>query len=134
MIKVKEYLDKYFHSKEKSTAEIKSNGHYSVHGSWIYPEVSEKYYNDMYQGYLDVNSIWCTCNNETIQIHVIANKKYIGIYGYLQTYAHIPRGDADNHGFYARSTDEEVIKYINMYFLPLLREDKLNTIIDESIH
>ncbi len=128
MIKVKEYLDKYFHPKEKSTAEIKRDGHYKVFGSWIYPPLSDENYNN------NIDSIWCSCNNETLIIHIMINKKFSGFYSYLQTYSHIPRGEVDRYGFYARSTDEEVIKYINMYFLPLLREDKLNTIINESIH
>ena len=36
MIKVKEFLDEHFDSGYPSTAMLKDNGHYSVHGSWNY--------------------------------------------------------------------------------------------------
>ena len=54
-----------------------------------------------------------SCNNETMQfITFKRDDKSFGIYGYLQTYEHISRGEPDDNGYYARSTQEEVIKYL----------------------
>jgi hypothetical protein len=116
MIKVKEYLDRYFYSIDKSTSILRKNGHYGVFGDWSYPK-RENMPIDKYGFFTkDANYIKCCCNNETIQIFVIINGKSVGLYSYLQTYEHIPRGEPDSHGYYRRSTDEEVIKYIDGYY------------------
>jgi len=108
VIKVKAYLDKHFRWDEPSTAELKEDGHYEVFGHWGYPfDYDNTYHPDKIYAY-----IGCICNNETLQIRSGMNGKIIGWYGYLQTYKHIKRGEPDIHGYYARSTDEEVIKYL----------------------
>lgn len=120
MIKVKEFLDKEFISHYPSTAEIKKNGQYCVHGSWSYP--TKEWNDDFYIG--------CLSNNETLVFQgIIRNGKGIGLYGYLQTYLHIPRGEPDNYGYYARSTDEEIIQYLKSYMLDRIREEKLSSIL-----
>lgn len=120
MIKVKEFLDKNFLVVDKSSAYLKKNGHHCVTGSWSYPtlEFNDKFY------------IRCRCNNETLRIDIINPHGKKGIYGYLQTYQHIPRGDADNNGYYLRSTDNEIIKYILSYIIDLEREKKLNQLLN----
>jgi acyl-homoserine lactone acylase PvdQ len=46
----------------------------------------------------------------------------------------VPRGEADSHGYYARSTDEEIIKYLNSYLMGFndykkrIRKEKLKQI------
>jgi len=122
MIKVKEYLDEHFKSVIPSTSTIKVNGHYNVQGSWIYPfdyeqtefiENSEQFYNHL----KNLTVISCSCNNETLILRMIViDGKNVGIYGYLQTYEHLPRGEPDKYGYYMRSTDEEIIKYLNGYY------------------
>jgi len=108
MIKVKEYLDENFISYIQSSATLKDNGHYNVTGSWGYPKGYPKTENE--------NWIVCHCNNETLQINVIIDGKGAGYYGYLQTYEHLPRNGPDQHGYYVRSTDEEVIRYIDQFY------------------
>ena len=134
MIKVKEWLDKnlYCSDKDFPETELKPNGHYSVHGQWCYPEnlytdeIDEEWTKQMklinhestkihYK--IKPNVIWVTCNNETLQIpYILIDGKSVGLYGYLQTYEHIPRGEPDKNGYYRRSTDEEIIKYLKSYF------------------
>jgi hypothetical protein len=121
MIKVKEFLDENFIQEDyTSTAELKKNGHYNVCGIWRYKE------NTLY--------IRCRCNNETLCVDVIRNDDGVfqngGIYSYFQTYRHIPRGQPDKNGYYLRSTDEEIIRYIKSYMKPFLREEKLNKILE----
>jgi hypothetical protein len=117
MLKVKQFLDENFFSLEGSTAKLKQNGHYEVHGNWTFPspDKEEFLFCDIFNGRVRKNSIWCSCNNETIRIRVSINGKYTGLYDYLQTYEHIPRGEPDTNGYYRRSTDEEVIRYITTY-------------------
>lgn len=116
MIKVKEFLDRNFLSKEKSTSELKKNGHYEIYGSWSYPtlDFNSKFYID------------CRCNNETLRINVFGKKN---LYSYFQTYQHIPRGEADINGYYQRSTDAEIIRYIESYMLDRVRDRKLNQLL-----
>lgn len=108
MIKVKKYLDENFISTRPVIANLKSDGHYSVHGQWGYNF-------DLDSNTGAKNSIWCSCNNETIQINIVIDGKLDGWYGYLQTYKNLHRGKPDRHGYYARSTDEEIIKYIEYF-------------------
>ena len=131
MIKVKQFLDEHFDSITKSTSELKKGGHYCVHGQWKFPVFYTKV--DGKNTHLTKISkfeIACFCNNETIQIHVLDDDKLIGRYGYLQTYQHIPRGEPDDFGYYQRSTDEEIIKYLKSYMMPFIREQKLNEIFE----
>ena len=140
MLKVKEYLDKYFYSDGTNT--ISGSG---VSGAWEYPkgikESERKRFdknkkNDPHiKKWVAKDQISLYCNNETLQIGmVIIDGKSASIYGYLQTYQHIPRGEPDKNGYYARSTDEEVIRYIDGYFVRIkLRERnwKLKNIINK---
>lgn len=114
MIKVKEYLDNNFYWEEKSTATLKGHGHYDVQGHWGYPK--DKPITSKGHFTYDANYIRCDCNNETIQINVIINGHSAGYYGYLQTYEHLPREGPDINGYYVRSTDEEVIRYIDTFY------------------
>lgn len=120
MIKVKEFLDKEFISHIPSTAELKKNGQYEVHGLWSYP--TKEWSNDFF--------IRCLINNETIVFQgIVKNGESVGKYGYLQTYLHIPRGEPDIHGYYRRSTDEEIIRYIKSYMIDVIREEKIGKIL-----
>ena len=47
---------------------------------------------------------------------IIIDGKSVSDYGYLQTYEHIPRGLPDKLGYYARSTDEEIIHYLDRFY------------------
>ena len=122
MRKVKEYLDKYFFSVGTIETTERSNGHLGVYGCWQYPK---DYKSIPHPPAPIISFISCSCNNETLQIHMNINGKPVGYYGYLQTYEHIPRGLSDSHGYYARSTDEEVIKYIDTYYQQITRKEKL---------
>ncbi len=152
MIKVKEFLDKNFSSYGKSTATLKKNGHYEVHGQWSYKRldyligdnvvygVSNKkisrsiFYNTSFASLISYKfEITCSCNNETIQINIIENGKFIGKYGYFQTYEHIPRGEVDVNGYYVRSTDDEIIRYLKSYMIDKIRNEKIDTILDDTI-
>lgn len=114
MINVKEYLDKNFHT-IRSTADIKNNGHHNVQGDWVFPspDNQEFYFDHEANMHLRKNWIGCTSNNETLRIDAVIGGRLVGYYGYLQTYEHIPRGEPDSHGYFARSTDEEIIRYID---------------------
>ena len=102
MLKVRDYLDQKMTPDGVSYVGKKPNGHYQVFGSWIHN--------------IDNNQIKCTINNETITIAIILNYKHSGLFGYLQTYEHIPRGEPDIHGYYQRSTNDEIIKYIEEHY------------------
>ncbi len=134
MKKVKEYLDKYFHIlhvnvvKNRSYGTNKSDG---VFGEWCYPSPNKQILYDT--GIPDIqaplNIIKCSCNNQTMQFIIKINGVFVSTYGYLQTYDHIPRGEPDSNGYYARSTDDEVIKYIKSYKTIIDRENKLKRIL-----
>ena len=50
------------------------------------------------------DQITLSINNETLLIEmIIVDGKSVSKYGYLQTYKHIPRGEADINGYYQRS-------------------------------
>ncbi len=127
MIKVKEFLDANFIQIGECTAEIKSNGHYNVQGTWCYKwiEIINPHYIPKSQEnenlYLMPEKmvefgITVSINNETMYgMHIVANGEYFGEYGYLQTYEHIPRGEPDDNGYYRRSTDVEIIRYLQKY-------------------
>jgi hypothetical protein len=123
MKKVKEFLDKYLYLDGESGCELKENGHYNVFGEWHYPknwsfEVSNENFrtNKQNNKYKSLDHIYVTINNETI---IVGNMSFDGIYSkyhYLQTYDHISRGEPDKNGYYKRSTDEEIIKYIKEFY------------------
>lgn len=130
MIKVKEYLDKYLFQCGECSAEIKSNGHYNVLGAWEYPKdiiklEQEKFY-DNYKNWKPKDQMSFFINNETISIRmIIINGKSVSKYGYLQTYDHLPRIGPDENGYYVRSTDDEIIKYIDSFYKIITRKEKL---------
>ena len=116
MDKVVEYLDKEFNIIWSSDAT--SNG-----GKWEYRK------ND--------SIVYVSINNQTLQLRCKIDGKYIKtLYGYLQTYKHIPRGEPDINGYYTRSTDDEVIRYINVYFKKVdfnfFRVKKLKKILNKD--
>jgi hypothetical protein len=121
MIKVKEYLDKEFRQMwdaKEVVADLKKNGHYCVHGAWIYPHDFEyPPADDRRLGVIDLKDhIGVHINNETILLdRIVIDGVCPGKYGYLQTYEHIPRIGPDKNGYFARSTDEEVIRYIDKF-------------------
>lgn len=130
MRKVKEYLDKNFFSVGAVETKERSNGHLGVFGYWKYPKDYETMSHEEFCLNPVVHTksfIWCSCNNETLQIFININGKHAGYYGYLQTYEHIPRGLPDSHGYFARCTDEEVINYIDTYYQKIaqIRKKKL---------
>ena len=138
MKKVGEYLDKYFHITEDGrSSNINSKGEF---GHWCYPHPDLIIYKKSNYPFesekLPQNSMTISCNNQTMQFNVIVDGEYQCTYGYLQTYDHIPRGEADSQGYYARSTDEEVIGYIEKFKKQidkkqhLDREKKLKRILD----
>lgn len=142
MIKVKEYLDANFFQSDgydKSTAELKKNGHYMIFGGWEYPKDIRKKSEDRWKrenledpsmkNWIYDDQIWVTCNNETLSINmVIVNGESYGgspcRYGYLQTYEHISRGEPNECGYYARSTDEEIIKYLDGFLQQIKQIEK----------
>jgi len=146
MKKVMEFLDKHLiRSVEDKhySFELKDNGHYKVFGHWTYPKIDYKSENDRWNEHAkneptmktwkskDVISV--SINNETLNIKaIIINGKSVSKYGYLQTYAHIPRTGPDIYGYYARSTEDEVIKYINSYLSLLQRKEKLKVINEKK--
>jgi len=141
---VADWLDKNFNTEERQ--DISKKG---VNGIWVFPfpedmvYVDSKFRNNEFvvidnqtvrkelPGFqkLPLNMISCHCNNQTIQFRVIINGQYQKIYGYLQTYDHLPRGEPDTNGYYQRSTDEEVIKYIKSFKYKIDRELKLKRIL-----
>lgn len=136
MIKVKEYLDKYLFQCGECTAELRSNGHYCVHGGWEYPKgicksEGERFSRlnkiDRYMtNWKSKDQMSFNINNETISIRmIIINGKSVSKYSYLQTYEHLPRIGPDENGYYVRSTDEEVIKYIDKFYKIISRKEKL---------
>lgn len=118
MIKVKEFLDENFICHEESKSNLKKNGHYEVFGQWSFPSIECD--NSFF--------IRCNCNNETLQIWSVKDGKVSGHYSYLQTYAHIPRGEADHNGYYRRSTDDEVIRYLKSLMVDYIRNEKISSI------
>lgn len=130
MRKVKDYLDKYFFPMDEITTEERKNGHLGVFGFWQYPKDYKSItYEESklidFKNYICPDHIRCFCNNETMTFDISINGKYSGYYGYLQTYAHLPRIGPDEHGYYKRSTDEEVIRYINSFYRIISRKEKL---------
>lgn len=130
MIKVKEYLDKYLFQCGECSAEIKSNGRYNVLGCWEYPKdiiksEQERFYGN-YKNWEPKDQMSFFINNETITIRmIIINGKSVSKYGYLQTYEHLPRIEPDENGYYVRSTDEEIIQYIDSFYKIISRKEKL---------
>ena len=110
---VKEYLDEFFiPDKNNNIFQVRNKN--VIIGDWIY------------EGDNDSN-VYVTINNETLQLRCKLNGNYIHtLYGYLQTYKHLPRGKADKNGFYKRSTDEEVIRYIKIYVNKVNKVNKTN--------
>ena len=135
MKKVKEYCDKYLYSVGDNTCDLKANSHYCVHGAFVYPK---NWKGSNFEDVLDKNykcsdHISITINNETIIVGNISVDGIWSIYHYLQTYAHIPRGEADINGYYRRSTGDEIIRYIDGYLQQIKkrqREKKLERILN----
>lgn len=137
MNKVKEYLDINLFAGDKNSIELKDNGHCCVHGYWEYPiniskdediRIKDILLNDpTLKTYKPNDQIQLIINNETMLIRmIIINGVSISKYGYLQTYEHIPRGEPDNNGYYQRSTDEEIIKYIDGYLKQIKENERQN--------
>ena len=134
MIKVKEWLDKnmFILHQEDSSVQLKENGHYCIHGYWSYPE--NIFTDELLEDERDcipiqykrkLNFISVNCNNETLLCErIVIDGKYVGLYGYLQTYEHILRGEPDKNGYYARSTDEEIIKHLDNYLQQIILKEK----------
>ena len=124
MLKVKEYLDRKF--KGDPDNHISGKG---VFGEWCYPHDDNLETNNerFMDGLPPKDRIVLSINNETIIVaRIVINGKFCSKYHYLQTYKHIPRGEPDQHGYYARSTDEEVINYIDGYLQELIKVNKLD--------
>ena len=90
----------YYPPDDDYTLKAKLNGHHGLFSL----QLSNK----------EDGTLTVSCNNETMifrsfKMNPLVN---IGHYHYLQTYEHITRGEPDENGYYARSTEEEVIKYI----------------------
>lgn len=137
MIKVKEWLDEnLFQAEWNCHAELKSNGHYNVQGSWIYPKDWKPMDSDAFRGLSPEereerlkntpDHMCIQINNETMIVgNMCANNKW-SIYNYLQTYEHILRGEPDVNGYYARSTDEEAIRYLDSYLQQIKNNENDN--------
>ena len=125
MIKVKELLDRYFLQLMDTTATLKEDGRYNVQGIWQYPAV-----------YDDDNHILVSINNETAIVdHIKIEGKWVSKYHYLQTYERLQNCGPDTFGYYKRSTDEEIIKYIKSYMKKMkwiMRRDKILKIINKT--
>ena len=125
MRRVKDYLDEnFFPIGEIKTIE-RQNGHLGVFGEWVYPKnwipMTVEEFNN---GKEEQDYISLLINNETIIVgRICIDGKFCSKYHYLQTYEHIKRGEPDKNGYYARSTDEEVIKYIDSYFVQIARKE-----------
>jgi hypothetical protein len=120
MLKVKEYLDEHFSRVGKCSVE--GSG---VYGSWVYPKGWEPI-----EIGPDVDHISLHINNETMLTdRIYIDGKYVSKYSYLQTYQHIPRGEADGNGYYRRSTDDEVIRYIDSYLQQIKAREKCKTLV-----
>ncbi len=133
MKKVKEYLDKHLISKGKTSCELKKDGHYCVHGHWVYPE--DYYVNFGFNDFMNLSNserlnykspdhISITINNETIIVGNMSVDGKWSRYHYLQTYKHIPRGEADEFGYYRRSTEDEIIKYIDDFYQKIVKNEQ----------
>ena len=131
MKKVKEFLDKYFVPLGETSCEIKKYGHYHVSGDWEFVRNVDIEYDYTKPFPSDYTKISLGINNETIlfksQIVMGIN---VGKYSYLQTYKHIPRGEPDENGFYERSTEDEVIRYIKSMINIYLRDENINKILE----
>jgi len=116
MKKVKEYLDKNLIPIGVSSFELKENGHYCVLGEWTYPDDWRKNsdISDIINKAPDHISV--NVNNETI---IVGNMSVDGVwsrYHFLQTYEYLPRVEPDEYGYYCRSTEEEIIAYIDDFY------------------
>lgn len=120
MLKVKEYLDKYYKpSPDNHTIDR------GVFGNWIFPK-----------NYINNNSIFnitdipdrmiININNQTIMLGNIIVKGIKNKYNYLQTYLHLPRNNPDNNGYYGRSTESEIINYLEDYRKQIIKNNKLD--------
>lgn len=137
MKKVKEYLDRNLIRDGKSTCYQKDNGHYSVQGSWYYPK---EWKQNKIQISFDSSPdhIQITINNETIIVGNMSVDNKWSHYHQLQTYQQIERGLPDDFGYYARSTEDEIIRYIDTFLQKIIenkvkkRINKIDSLLDES--
>lgn len=127
MKEVKKYLDSNLFTIGKSSIIKKKNGHYGVCGSWEYPQNYHLHANSSINKWNELSNeerknykapdhISININNETIIVGNMSVDGEWSKYHYLQTYEHIPRGEADQWGYFARSTEKEIIQYIDSYF------------------
>lgn len=115
MIKVKEFLDENFRHNE-TTSSLKENGQYNVYGSWIFTIKQNKKLDFKSTNVFGLdNCITCRCNNEILHINVIVEGKNITQYNEFTTDLEVERGDPDKFGYFKRSTDSEIIHYIQHY-------------------
>jgi len=131
MREVMNYLDMHLIRESEVSCTIKPNGHYNVQGNWSYPpcwhdEFDFDKFSNLSESerltYKSSDHASITINNETI---IVGNMSVDGIwskYHYLQTYEHIPRGEADVNGYYQRSTESEIIKYLKYYIEKLKKQ------------
>ena len=87
-----------------------------LHGTWTHRFGDEKRWVNIPEHLRPINRLRCSLNNKTLTIDIILDGKLSGLYGYLQTYEHIPRGEPDKWGYYRRSTEEEIIKYLTQFY------------------
>jgi hypothetical protein len=131
MIKVKEWLDNNLFPIGESTVEPRKNGHFGVFGSWMYPkdwkplgvEVWRQMSPTEQKKATSRDHICLFINNETIVLGNMSADGEWSKYNYLMTYEHIPRGEPDENGYYTRSTDEEIIQYIDGYLQKIKRNE-----------
>jgi len=122
MKKIKEYLDKRLHCNGGNVIRPKKNGHYELHGIWVYPKnykgTDWNEWNEMTdeQRKISRDHMSISINNEKIIVGNMCVNNQWSIYHYLDVYEHLPRGEPDEHGYYQRSTEEEVIKYLDSYY------------------
>jgi len=130
MKKIKEYLDEICGVDENSVIRLKDNGHYECFGHWVYPKnyngVGLRDWGKMTDEERNItpDHMIISINNEKVIVgNMSVNNKW-SIYNYLDVYEHLPRGEPDENGYYQRSTEEEVIRYIDSYYSQMDHRDK----------
>ena len=138
MKKIKEYLDFICGEDKESVLRLKDNGHYECFGYWVYPKnykgVGLEEWSKLSEEERTIapDHMIITINNEKILCGNMSANNEWSIYHYLDVYEHLPRGEPDVNGYYQRSTEEEVIKYLDSYYQEILgRKKKLKKIISK---
>ncbi len=114
MIKVKEFLDNNFKHKE-TTAELKNDGHYNVKGAWSFRVIQKKKVDFKKDIYTLDNCISCIIKDEVLKINIVKEGKNVNQYDMFTTSMDADREETDDFGYYKRSTDDEIINYIQHY-------------------